>query len=79
MASLPDYDPNDPVDAQKPDRLNRDQRRACYEVGSMFKSFTFAMALDSGAVTIERPRSTRPAPSASAASPSTTSTASTGC
>ena len=23
MASLPDYDPNDPVDAQKPDRLNR--------------------------------------------------------
>ena len=27
MASLPDYDPNDPVDALKPDRLNRMSRR----------------------------------------------------
>ena len=60
MASLPDYDPNDPVDALKPDRLNR-ITAGVYEVGSIFKSFTFAMALDSGAVTIERPASTRPA------------------
>ena len=51
MASLPDYDPNDPVDALKPDRLNR-MTAGAYELGSVFKSFTFAMALDSGAVTM---------------------------
>ncbi|HET7716313.1 MAG TPA: penicillin-binding protein 2, partial [Bauldia sp.] len=52
MASLPDYDPNDPVDALKPDRLNRISA-GVFEVGSIFKSFTFAMAFDSGAVTLE--------------------------
>ena len=52
MVSLPDFDPNDPVDANKPDRLNRTSAGA-FEVGSIFKSFTFAMALDSGAVTLE--------------------------
>jgi len=51
MASLPDYDPNDPVDALKPDRLNR-MTAGTYELGSVFKSFTFAMALDSGAVSM---------------------------
>jgi cell division protein FtsI (penicillin-binding protein 3) len=51
MASLPDFDPNDPVDAQKPDRLNR-MTAGVYELGSVFKSFTFAMALDSGAWTL---------------------------
>ncbi len=51
MASLPDYDPNDPVDAQKPDRLNRISA-GMFELGSIFKSFTFAMAFDSGAVTM---------------------------
>ncbi|MEP0322565.1 peptidoglycan D,D-transpeptidase FtsI family protein [Bauldia litoralis] len=51
MASIPDFDPNNPVDANKPDRLNR-ITAGVYELGSIFKSFTFAMALDSGAVTM---------------------------
>ncbi len=49
MTSLPDYDPNRPVDALKPDRLNRVTGGA-YEMGSTFKTFTIAMALDSGKV-----------------------------
>ena len=53
MVSLPDYDPNDPVDAQKPDRLNR-MSAGVYELGSVFKSFTFAMALDTGTWTLSR-------------------------
>ncbi|MEM9733556.1 MAG: penicillin-binding protein 2 [Pseudomonadota bacterium] len=49
MASLPDYDPNDPVDALKPDRLNR-MSAGLFEMGSTFKVFTTAMALDSNRV-----------------------------
>ena len=49
MASIPDYDPNDPVQAQEPDRLNR-MSAGTYEMGSTFKTFTTAMALDSGKV-----------------------------
>src|SRR5690606_38975619 len=51
MASLPDYDPNDPADALKPDRLNR-VSAGVFEVGSIFKSFTFAMALDTHTLTL---------------------------
>jgi cell division protein FtsI (penicillin-binding protein 3) len=49
MSSLPGFDPNNPTDALKPDRLNR-MTAGAYELGSVFKSFTFAMAFDSGAV-----------------------------
>lgn len=49
MASLPDYDPNKPVDALKKDRLNR-MSAGLFEMGSTFKTFTVAMALDSGKV-----------------------------
>jgi cell division protein FtsI (penicillin-binding protein 3) len=52
MASLPDYDPNRPVDALKKDRLNR-MSAGLYEMGSTFKTFTTAMALDSGLVTLD--------------------------
>ena len=45
MASLPDYDPNRPVDALKKDRLNR-VSAGLFEMGSTFKAFTTAMALD---------------------------------
>lgn len=51
MVSYPDFDPNDPVDVQKPDRLNR-MSAGAFEVGSVFKSITFAMALDYGEVTL---------------------------
>ncbi|WP_193176495.1 peptidoglycan D,D-transpeptidase FtsI family protein [Oricola nitratireducens] len=51
MASLPDYDPNNPYNALDKDRLNR-MSAGVYEMGSTFKSFTTAMALDSGKVKI---------------------------
>jgi len=51
MASLPDYNPNNPVEALKKDRLNR-MSGGTYEMGSTFKTFTTAMALDSGKVTM---------------------------
>lgn len=52
MASLPDYDPNNPVDAHRKDRLNR-MSGGVFEMGSTFKGFTTAMALDSGQVSID--------------------------
>ncbi|MEX0956827.1 MAG: penicillin-binding protein 2 [Rhizobiaceae bacterium] len=51
MVSLPDYDPNNPVDAHKIDRLNR-MSGGVFEMGSTFKGFTMAMALDSGEVSL---------------------------
>ncbi|TYC51724.1 penicillin-binding protein 2 [Rhodobacterales bacterium] len=51
MSSLPDYDPNDRSQALEKSRLNR-ATGGVFEMGSVFKSFTVAMALDSGAVSI---------------------------
>ncbi|MEE9375505.1 MAG: penicillin-binding protein 2 [Rhizobiaceae bacterium] len=51
MASLPDYDPNNPADANKKDRINR-MSKGLFEMGSTFKTFTTAMALDSGKVNL---------------------------
>jgi cell division protein FtsI (penicillin-binding protein 3) len=49
FVSLPDYDPNIPADAQKPENINR-IAVGVYEMGSTFKALTLAMALDSGLV-----------------------------
>lgn len=50
--SLPDFDPNDPGDASAEARFNR-VVQGVYEMGSTFKLFTAAMALDSGVTTLE--------------------------
>jgi cell division protein FtsI (penicillin-binding protein 3) len=47
MVSVPDFDPNSPKEAHDPDRINR-LTTGVYEMGSTFKAFTLAMALDSG-------------------------------
>src|SRR5690606_10409371 len=52
MASLPDYDPNNPFNALEKDRLNR-MSAGVFEMESTFKTFTTAMALDSGKVTLK--------------------------
>ncbi|WP_182480144.1 MULTISPECIES: peptidoglycan D,D-transpeptidase FtsI family protein [Bartonella] len=46
MVSVPDFDPGNPVDSLKGDRLNR-MTAGTFEMGSIIKSFTTAMALDS--------------------------------
>ncbi|MBO6758584.1 MAG: penicillin-binding protein 2 [Roseibium sp.] len=51
MSSLPDYDPNDRSQALDTDRLNR-ATGGVFEMGSVFKAFTTAMALDSGRVSV---------------------------
>ncbi len=51
MVSEPDYDPNNPRSANDPTRINR-LTTGVYEMGSTFKIFTVAMALDSGRVTL---------------------------
>lgn len=51
MGSVPDFDPNNPYNALEKDRLNR-MSAGVYEMGSTFKGFTTAMALDSGKVTL---------------------------
>ncbi|WP_306051633.1 peptidoglycan D,D-transpeptidase FtsI family protein [Oceaniradius stylonematis] len=52
MVSLPDYDPNNPFNAHDKDRLNR-MSAGTFEMGSTFKAFTTAMALDSGRVNLQ--------------------------
>jgi cell division protein FtsI (penicillin-binding protein 3) len=51
MASAPDYDPNNPAEGAKEGWLNR-MSNGTFEMGSTFKSFTTAMALDTGKVRI---------------------------
>jgi cell division protein FtsI (penicillin-binding protein 3) len=47
MVSLPDFDPNDPGDATA-----NETTLGVFEMGSVFKIFTTAMALDTGTVTL---------------------------
>lgn len=53
MSSLPDFDPNDPL---KPSdaRLFNQASLGVYEMGSTFKAFTVAGALDSGRATLAK-------------------------
>jgi cell division protein FtsI (penicillin-binding protein 3) len=51
MASLPDFDPNHAGAALDDERFNR-ATLGVYEMGSVFKIFTTAQALDSGAMTL---------------------------
>lgn len=50
MASLPDFDPNNPAGSEE-GWLSR-MANATFEMGSTFKSFTVAMGLDSGKVSL---------------------------
>jgi cell division protein FtsI (penicillin-binding protein 3) len=47
LVSVPDYDPNNPREANDPTRINR-LTTGVFEMGSTFKALTLAMALDSG-------------------------------
>jgi cell division protein FtsI (penicillin-binding protein 3) len=51
MVSEPDYDPNNPREANDPTRINR-LTTGVYEMGSTFKVLTVAMALDAGKATL---------------------------
>ena len=52
MVSEPDYDPNIPHNPRDQSLINR-LTTGVYEMGSTFKAFTVAMALDSGKVTLK--------------------------
>ena len=51
MVSLPDFNPNQPGDMSSRAAFNR-ATKGVYEMGSTFKLFTAAMALDSGTISI---------------------------
>lgn len=52
MVSLPDFDPHSPAKSSDAARFNR-VAQGSYEMGSTFKSFTIANALESGVVTMK--------------------------
>ncbi len=51
MASLPDFDPNNPADALDPNHINR-LSVGVYEMGSTFKAISIAMALEANKVNL---------------------------
>ena len=51
LASLPDYDPNNPADALDPNHINR-MTVGVYEMGSTFKALTIAMAIESNRINL---------------------------
>jgi cell division protein FtsI (penicillin-binding protein 3) len=51
MVSVPDFDPNNPKEANDPTRINR-LTTGVFELGSTFKALTLAMGLDSGKFTL---------------------------
>jgi cell division protein FtsI (penicillin-binding protein 3) len=61
LVSLPDYDPNNPVDALADDKINR-INVGVFEMGSTFKALTVAMALDSGKFNINSSLDARAGP-----------------
>ncbi len=52
LVSLPDYSPNNPKDALKDENVNR-VTAGVFELGSVIKAVTFAMALDKGTATLQ--------------------------
>ena len=52
LVSLPDFDPHNPGKAGEKSRFNR-VSLGSYEMGSTFKSFTMAMALDAGTANMQ--------------------------
>jgi cell division protein FtsI (penicillin-binding protein 3) len=61
MASVPDYDPNEPSRLLPDGSIDREYEKgwfnrmsnATFEMGSTFKSFTLAMGLDEGKITLD--------------------------
>jgi cell division protein FtsI (penicillin-binding protein 3) len=51
MASAPEFDPNNPLEGAKEGWLNR-MSNGTFEMGSTFKTFSLAMALDTGKVNL---------------------------
>jgi len=51
LVSEPDYNPNNPREANDPSRINR-MTTGVFEMGSTFKALTVAMALDAGKATL---------------------------
>lgn len=52
LVSMPDYDPNNIQGVSDEEKFNR-ATKGVYELGSTFKTFTFANALDDGITTLE--------------------------